>query len=125
MRLGNGNMMRVLLLVVVVMTVTTIQTQVVLAQEPCLTCFRGEEPFTFDVARPGDEEVIECSEVIEISATLQAGTCWLDSRNARFLVILRACVCCCLRCSRIAYFAFLLLFFLPRLSPYRLILLLY
>ena len=47
---------------------------VVAQEQSCLTCSRGEEPFTFDVARPGDEDVIECSEVIEIAATLQAGT---------------------------------------------------
>ena len=73
MRLGsNGNMMRVV--VVVIMMTATIRTQVFAQEQSCLTCFRGEEPFTFDVARPGDEDVIECSEVIEISATLQAGT---------------------------------------------------
>ena len=103
------------MVVVFIMTATTIRTQV-LAQEPCLTCFRGEEPFTFDVARPGDEEIIECSEVIEISATLQAGTYVLDITPHLFLLILRACVCCCLRCSRIAYFACLLLFFAPTFS---------
>ena len=89
----------VLMMMTTMTTMTTLQ--VVVAQEQsCLTCSRGEEPFTFDVARPGDEDVIECSEVIEIAATLQAGT--LLSSLVRLLVLGRKNLidffffaCCC------------------------------
>ena len=48
----------------------------------CSPCARGENPFTFDESRPGrdfednemDANPVQCSEVIELAATLQDGT---------------------------------------------------
>jgi hypothetical protein len=40
----------------------------------CPACYRGEEPFTVDITRPGFEDQIQCSEVVAAAANLTNST---------------------------------------------------